>query len=359
MMKKAILITGMLLWWVHSGLNAQQFPLSSHYLANPSALNPAFAGTFSRSEFFMNYRRDWSAIEGSPRTVALNGDFRLTPTMHLGADIFADFADIFYRLRAGINYGIRLEVGMEQYLSFALSGHYYQSVIRLDQANVDTDDPLLKDLDRLFHANFNAGFGLVYSNRDLHLAFGMPVLFRTRDAYTSLGSGNFAFERAWNFYVTNCFNIHPHWDLRPALLLRKTINQPLIFDVSALFVYNKQLWLGALFRNTSLFGFTAGARVFDGMVLNYTFEAGFGGIQPYAGNTHEITLGFTRPLDDTHYYRGKRSGSRKTTDIREKTEQPKEKKHKKSREKKSRTKTKKPERTQPLQPLKYAPYEKF
>lgn len=43
----------------------------------------------------MNYRRDWSAIEGSPRTVALNGDFRLTPTMHLGADIFADFADIF------------------------------------------------------------------------------------------------------------------------------------------------------------------------------------------------------------------------------------------------------------------------
>jgi len=335
---------------------AQQFPVSSHYLVNPTALNPAFAGTFNRSELFLNFRRDWSAIEGSPRTVRINGDFPVYRNMYVGGDVYADFADIFYRLKAGLNYMLKLEVGVDQTLSFGIAGNYFQSVVRLDQANVDFDDPILKDLDRLFHADFNAAFGLVYSNRDFHAAFGMPVMFRTKDAYTAVGNGNFAFERAYDFYITNSFTIHPNWQLRPGVLLRKTINQPLILDVSALMVYNRQLWLGALYRNTSLFGFTAGGRLMDGLVINYTYEVGFGGINRYAGNTHEFTLGFTKPLDDTRIYRGgKKAKSR--VDIREK---PKEETKKKQKRNKQKTlKTKPAKRTQPLQPLNYAPYEKF
>lgn len=335
---------------------AQQFPVSSHYLVNPAALNPAFAGTFNRSELFMNFRRDWSAIEGSPRTVRINGDFPVYRNMFVGADVYADFADIFYRLKAGLNYTLKLEVGIDQTLSFGISGNYFQSVIRLDQANVDLDDPILKDLDRLFNANFNAAFGLVYSNRDFHAAFGMPVMFRTKDAYNNSGSGNFAFERAYDLYLTNSFAIQPNWQLKPGILVRKTINQPLILDLSALMVYNRQLWLGVLYRNTSLFGFTAGGRIIDGLVLNYTYEVGFGGINSYAGSTHEFTLGFTKPLDDTRIYRGNKKGKNRV-DIREK---PKEERQKKQKRNKQKTLKSKPvKRTQPLQPLKYAPYEKF
>jgi type IX secretion system PorP/SprF family membrane protein len=357
MMKKLRLTLFIFLLLAGQSAIGQQFPISSHYLVNPNSLNPAFAGAFNRSELFMNFRRDWSAIEGSPQTARINGNFRVHNNMFLGADIYTDFADIFYRLRAGLNYTYRLEIGNEQHLSFGLSGHFYQSVIRLDQANVDMDDPVLRNLDRLFSSNYNAAFGLVYSNRDFYLAFGMPVMFRTKNAYENIGSGNFAFERAYDVYATNSFSIHHSWQFQPGLLIRKTVNQPIIFDVSTLFVYNKQLWLGALYRNTSLFGFTAGGRLLDGIVINYTYEVGVGGIHRYAGNSHEITLGFSRKQDNTTTRRLK-ADDKKRVDIREKPEKEKVEKIK-HKDKQSKIKKKPVKKTAPKRSLKYAPYEKF
>ncbi len=359
-MRKLQFIFIILAMLVLNDLAGQQFPLSSHYLVNPNALNPAFAGAFNRSELFLNFRRDWSAIEGSPRTVRINGNLRVYDKMYLGGDVYTDFADIFYRLRAGLSYTYRLEVGDQQHLSFGLSGHFYQSVIRLDQANVDLDDPLLKDLDRLFNSNFNAAFGLVYSNRDFFAAFGMPVMFRTKEAYENQSSGNFSFERAYDFYLTNSFSLSPEWKFQPGLLIRKTVNQPVIFDLSTLFTYQKQFWLGALYRNTSLFGLTAGVRVLNGMVLNYTFEAGVGGIHRFAGNTHEFTIGFSKMQDDTRFHRRSNSG-RERVDLRQKTDKEdiKAEKRKEAKARKSKAKSKRVIKAPALKDLKYAPYEKF
>lgn len=356
-MRKLIIIPLLLLAGAFS-VHAQQLPVSSHYLVNPAALNPAFAGIANQSEFFINYRQDWGAIEGSPRTIGLNADFNLYRNMQLGADILADFADIFYRLRAGLSYSIHVEVAEKQLLSFGLWGHFYQNVIRLDQANVDFDDPIFKDLNRLFSSNLGTGFGLVYTHHDFQAAFGMPVLFRTRNQYNFPNdTAKFAFERDLHLYLTNSFYLAPDWDFRPGLLLRKPINMPSYFDVSGTFVYNKQVWIGALFRSTSLFGFSAGVRLFDGMVFNYTFEVGAGGIHRYAGNTHEVSIGFTKPASKNRKEKTRRPTDRERYDIRD----SKYFELRNSQKPKSDCPdpvTPKSGRLQPLKPVGYAPYEK-
>ena len=339
-------------------VTGQQFPISSHYLVNPYSLNPAFAGSFNRSELFMNFRNDWSAIEGSPQTFRINGHVPIVRNMYLGGEVYTDFADIFYRLKAGLSYTYRLEVGYEQYLSFGLAGQFYQGVIRLDQANVDLDDPVLRNLDRLFNSSFNSSFGLVYNHRNLHVAFGMPVMFRTKNAYSKVSTGDFAFERAYDIYIVNRYDIHQYWEIQPSILFRKTVNQLMIMDVSAMFVYNKQLWMGVLYRNTSLFGFSLGGRVLNGLLLHYTFEAGVGGIHRFAGNSHEISIAFTRLHDNSRTMKS-RSGQRQRIDIREKPSEEKLKEKKIKEKAKKKTKQKRVIRTAPLRPLQYAPYEKY
>ncbi len=356
-MRKLLFIPLFLLAGLFS-LKAQQLPVTSNYIVNPASLNPAFAGIANQSELFMNYRRDWTDIEGSPLTLALNGDFTLSPKMQLGADVLADFADIFYRLRAGLSYTIHVEVAEEQLLSFGLWGHFYQNVIRLDQSNIDYNDPVFKDVNRLFSSNFGSGFGIAYSKRDLHIGFGMPVLFRTRNQYNfPIDTAKFAFERDLNLYLTNSYPIHPLWDLRPGIMIRKPVNMPAYFDLSGTFVYDKHLWIGALFRSTSLFGFSAGGRLFDGMVLNYTFEVGAGGIHRYAGNTHEITIGFTKPAKKNRKEKVKSRPASERYDIRDNKYFEGINKQK-TNSNCADPATKKNTKLMPLKPIGYAPYEK-
>lgn len=357
-MKKLRLAILLLLVVTGTCVTGQQFPISSHYFVNPYSLNPAFAGAFNRSELFMNFRNDWSDIEGSPQTFRINGFVPVVKNMYLGGEVYADFADIFYRLKAGLSYTYRLEVGDEQNLSFGLAGQFYQGVIRLDQANVDLDDPVLRNLDRLFNSSFNSSFGLVYNHRNLHVAFGMPVMFRTKDAYSNSSIGKFAFERAYDFYVLNRFNIHQNWDFQPSILFRKTVNQPMIFDVSTMFIYDNQLWMGVLYRNTSLFGFSIGGRVLNGLLLHYTFEAGVGGIHRFAGNSHEISIAFTRLHDDNRTVKG-RSGRGNRIDIREQPSKEKLKEKKRKEKEKKRIQKARVKKTVPSRSLKYAPYEKY
>lgn len=357
----ALLLSGVLMY-------GQQFPPTSHYIFNPYSINPAFAGALNRSEFNLNYRRDWVSIPGSPQTYRMNGNRHVFNNMYIGGEIMADFADIFYRLRLGLSYSYRLQVGYDQHLSFGLSGHLYQSLIRIDQANVDLNDPVLRDLDRIINTSYNAAFGLVYQKNDLIAGFGMPLMFRTKDAYTAGAYGNFAFERAYNFYISDLYDIDGLWEVRPGLMLSKTINNPAVIDVSGMFIYDQQVWLGALFRSTQMLGFSIGARVYDRMMLNYTYELGIGGIGLHSGGGHEITLGLSRKNDDVRYYRGrtataaKSAYSPKSSNIR--AEKPGSGSTSLNRQKpnnRQKVKKEKPARTRkaPARQPQYAPYEKF
>lgn len=345
----------------------QQFPISSHYTVNPYSINPAFAGMTNKSEFFMNYRKDWSSIQGSPVTFRINGNRRVYKNMYIGGELLGDQADIFYRLKAGLSYTYRVQLASDQFLSFGLAGHLYQGLIRIDQTNADLDDPILRNLDRILNTSYNAGFGLVYNRDQLFMGFGMPIMMRTKEAYLSTNEGTFSFERAFDFYAGNKFDLDYRWEFQPSFMLRKTMNQPLTMDFSGLFIYEKQLWLGALYRSTVLFGLTAGGSLQNGMLINYTYEVGAGGIHSRSGGTHEITIGFRKPEDDTRKYRSRTKYKGSSTEFRINTpgssKQTVSRKESKENKKAARQKMKKQKvdrsRRFPAKMPQYAPYEKF
>ncbi len=369
MKKAAIYIIAFLLLQKLAGF-AQQQPLGSHYLVNPYSLNPVFAGHTYDNSFFMTFRRDWVGIPGSPVTVQMNGHRHLVEGLHIGGSLLGDQADIFYRLRAGVSLTYHLQTGDGQYLSLGLGGNMFQSLIRIDKANVDLQDPVLRDLDRLLNTNFNASFGLTWQYDDFFIGGGSPLVLRTREAYYTGVEGLFAYERAWDAFTGNRFDIDGYWEFSPMLLFRKTINQPSTFDVSAMFSYDRRLWLGALYRTTGLFGLSVGGRIFDRTVFHYTYEAGIGGINLGSGGSHEISIGFARPTipgenNGTRYNRNRDRHYDWESGRKENNRWDKPKSDKQSKKPNDRNRRKQDSSNirikpynMPLQP-RYAPYEKF
>jgi type IX secretion system PorP/SprF family membrane protein len=65
------------MWLVFHFAQAQQDPTYTQYLNNPVTINPAYAGINNRFNATLQYRSQWSAIEGHPETFNFNSHISL------------------------------------------------------------------------------------------------------------------------------------------------------------------------------------------------------------------------------------------------------------------------------------------
>ena len=98
---------------------SQQLPVSESYMINKYALSPAYAGNSENKTFFCNYRRDWSGLDASPRTLRLSYHDNANDHVGLGARIVIDKFGIFNNF-----------YGMGTY-SYKLSSRYYSIIFGL------------------------------------------------------------------------------------------------------------------------------------------------------------------------------------------------------------------------------------
>ncbi|HMM12118.1 MAG TPA: PorP/SprF family type IX secretion system membrane protein [Bacteroidales bacterium] len=270
----------------------QQFPLSNHYTINPYTLGPQYAGVRSSGEFFFNYRKDWVNINPSPETIRFNANFGVGGGIYLGAEAFLDRVDILERFKGSLSFTYKLQMADEQYLYFGMNGQMYQNSVDLGRLHGDLSDPLFQNLDKLTKLNFNAGWGILYTNPWLEAGLGMPVVLRTRNAYLLQSQGNFAFEREFLFHAAGKLPVADNTFLVPMILVRQTANQPTGIEAAMNVMFNDQFWLGGLYRNSQALAFLAGGKLLGAMQLTYSYETGLGGYHFRSGGTHEITLGF-------------------------------------------------------------------
>lgn len=297
-------------------LQSQQLPFSTHYTFNRYSLDPAFAGAYDKAAIFLNYRRDWGNIAGSPQTYRINGFGQVYRNMYLGGEIMADNTDIFNRIKANLNYTYRLQMANDQFLSFAMGGSFYQSVVRFDQVNADLDDPLLKDLDRITGSNFNANFGLIYNWNQFHFGFGLPVLFRSKDTYNKGADAGFTFDRTFLMHASNRFALAELWQLQVFGVYQKTDNLPAVVDISATAFYDDAYHIGLMYRSSNTLVFGLGGELIEGFVIGYSYEMGFGGVYNGSGGAHEISVGYRITTKNLTRFYDARNRKKAATPIR-------------------------------------------
>lgn len=270
----------------------QQFPLSNHYTVNPYSIGPQYAGARSAGEFFFNYRKDWVNINPAPETMRFNANVGIGAGLFLGAEAFLDRVDILERFKGSMSLTYKLQMADNQFLHFGMNGQMYQNSINLSRLHGDLSDPLFQNLDQLTKLNFNAGWGIMYTNPWFETGLGMPVLLRTPDAYILQSQGNYAFEREFLFHAAGKIPLTDNTYMMPMVLVRHTANQPTGIDGSVNIIFNDQFWVGGLYRNSQALAFLVGGSLLNAMQLTYSYETGLGGYHFRSGGTHEITLGF-------------------------------------------------------------------
>ncbi len=305
-MKKLLLHIILFVTLVGGTLHAQQFPLTTQYLFNPYALNPAMAGYFGYAEIHLNYRREWVNIPEGPKTFRINGFASIyQDKMWLGGEIYSDKTGAFSTFKASISYSYILQTGDNQQLFFGVWGNYFQNSFNVANATgFDPNDPLFQGRSTVNGSVFNAGFGIDYNWNDLNIGFAFPNAF-TDNKIPNTTTPDFNMQRELLFHVSNLFYLTDHWQILGSSVVRKTKNEPLLAEVSSMAIFNQQFWSGITYRNSGIVAINIGGYIAGGILFNYAYETGIAGASHISGGTHEITLSFRLGMQGSNYFEKK------------------------------------------------------
>ncbi len=289
-MKKIIYISIMLAMPV--GLFAQQFPFMEAYNINSFNMNPSYAGLKSMKTIFLDYRSDWTGVDGGPVTCQLSYNDRLKGKVGLGGRFIYDKTDIFKQTLLLGTYTYEVHFEGEHFLNFGLSAGFYKNSIDLgkyynDQTYVQdaalmygTEKSKIKvatDISALYrHKNIEGG--ILFSN----------VMFGT----AKYSDADITYKPLKNYLVHGSYYYQANdiWGVKPFVIFRGGQNYPSQLELASEVNYKKKLWGLLVFRTGGIWGMGIGAEVADGILVNYSYNLSTN-VALNTFGSHQVTLG--------------------------------------------------------------------
>ena len=290
-MKKSVYFSILLM--ITGVLSAQQLPFMEGYNINPYSLSPAFAGLHNGNTLFLDYRSDWSGLEGGPTTYQVSYNTRLFKKVGIGARFIYDKTDIFKQTLLLGTYSYEIRFAEKHFINLGLSAGIYKNSIDLvkyfnnpdyvlDRALISglekSKIKFISDVSALYRVgNFESG--ILFSN----LMFGSAKYSNQELSYKPFN--NYMVHTAYNFIISD------RWDVKPYVMWRAGQHIPGLVELAATATYSNKVWASALFRTGGIWGFGAGAQIIDGILINYSYNLNSGvALNTFA--SHQVTLGF-------------------------------------------------------------------
>jgi type IX secretion system PorP/SprF family membrane protein len=291
----------------------QQLPFMDSYSLNPFNFSPAYAGITHGKTLFMDYRSDWTGIEGGPKTCQLSYSDLIRNKVGLGGRFIYDKADIFRQTLLMGTYAYQIKIHRDHTINFALSVGAYSNMIDLseyyNQPGYSEDMALLyekqrsvlkvaSDVSALYRFR-DAELGVYFSN----IIFG-TVKYRTSDM-TYRPFRNYMAHAGYNI------EINKKWSVKPVVIFRGGQNIPAQFEISQTTTWNKRLWFTTLFRTSGIAGLGLGGELIDGIYLSYSYDLNYHMTTSVSLSTYgsqQVTLGVRlfKPRKDVVSYIKKR-----------------------------------------------------
>jgi type IX secretion system PorP/SprF family membrane protein len=292
-MKKIIIIFMILIPTVVFG---QQFPFMEGYNVNPLNLSPAYAGIHNKKTLFIDYRSDWSGIEGGPKTCQLSYSDKFKNKVGLGGRFIYDKADIFKQTLILATYTYEVTVAEEHTLNFGLSLGLYRNSI--DLSKYYNDPNYVQDMVLLY--------GLQKSN--IKFATDISALYRYKQGEAGIFFSNIMFGTAkyhnsdltykpfknYVIHASYLFMIDDKWSIKPTCILRGGQHVPVLFEISPAVTWDGRFWATTLMRTNGIFGVGLGGEVYKGILLNYSYNFSNNlnaSIPMNVFGSHQISLG--------------------------------------------------------------------
>lgn len=268
----------------------QQDPQFTNYMFNPISVNSAYTGSRGHLTVFALHRTQWVGLDGAPTTQSFNIDSPIGKNVGLGFSVINDKlgpSDEFY---LDANFSYTLNLSDEKKLSFGIKagGRMF---------NVDWSKGQFQNPEAIFQENINSEFlptigaGVYYHSEKSYLGLSVPN-FLTDLHYDDIKE-SLAAERLHFFLIGGTvFNLNKSTKFKPAFLVKHVTGAPLIFDLSANFMFNDNLRLGAAYRWDDSVSGLIGLQVLPQVLVGYSYDFTTTELQKYNSGTHEIFLRF-------------------------------------------------------------------
>ena len=238
-------VTFLILNVVGGTIYSQQDNSFSQYMFGHQILNPAYSGSRNITNITSLSRSQWTGFEGAPLSQSISFNSPIGKrNLGIGVSAQADAIGPLTNTETSLDFSYHLKFSDDQnWLSLGL---------KFGAQNFLLDTQLLRFFDRddpSFNSNTkfipNIGFGLYYYTPKLYLGFSIPRMIEDELSFV---------KRHLYFIGGGLISLKDNVQLKPSLLLKKTIGTVLAYDISLLMLLNNSYWFGPQFKSKAAFG---------------------------------------------------------------------------------------------------------
>lgn len=271
---------------------AQQNPLSTLFMTNPFALNPALAGTNNYFQVISSNRFQWVGFTDAPITNSLSiyGPLVKQP-MGWGGTINYDVAGPVSMGTIHGSYAYHYNINENMKISAGLNLGIMQYKIDYTKIDMPTEgDPTMNAKENYYLPDANVGFYFWSSTYNVGLVFTHVMNNKIKIGDDPSGESRLK----THFYLTGGYKyyINREWAVEPSMVLKKVWPAPFQLDFNARVWYRSMMWGGLSYRSQEaisiLLGYTWERKIYIG----YAYDLVLNPLGAHNFGSHEIMLGY-------------------------------------------------------------------
>ncbi len=258
---------------------AQQDAQYTQYMYNPVAINPAYAGNRGMLSAIALHRSQWVGLDGAPETQSISvhspiGFGRFGVGLSIVNDKIGPASETYFN--GDISYTV--QTSAEGRLSFGLKLGAHILDVNFNDLTLPSfgiDPAFQNPIDNRLTPNVGTG---VYYNTDKFFAgISAPNLLRNEhfdSSNNSNGTNSFvAAERIHYYFMTGyVFDVNPMLQFKPSTMIKAVSGAPLQVDLTANFLINEKLTLGAAYRLDAAVSGLIGYQVSDQINIGFAYD---------------------------------------------------------------------------------------
>lgn len=284
----------LLLLPLSTSLKAQQDPMYTQYMHNPLTVNPAYAGSTDMLSAMLLAREQWVGFDGAPQSRTLTASAPITRyAIGAGLSFINDELGPVKQNSIYADFAYHLKLNSRAKLAFGIKAGFDMLQINLTNLtlNQQNDDTFSSDFSEDFILNF--GLGLYYYTERFYLGVSVPRLLKNNYDNDGFNTTSYGYkERHYFMTMGALFDLNENLKFKPSVLTKVVWNAPVSIDLSANFILNDMLWLGAAYRIEDSMSFLIHYQLTQQLRVGYAYDMTESELRKYNQGTHEVMIAY-------------------------------------------------------------------
>jgi type IX secretion system PorP/SprF family membrane protein len=277
------------------GARAQQDPGYTQYMYNTMTINPGYAGSAGTLEALLLHRSQWTGIDGAPTTQSFTIHSPLSnEAIGLGFSVVNDKLGPSNELYVDGNFSYTIAFTESRKLAFGVKAG--ARMMNVDWTRGRYYDPM----DALLNNNIenklkpSLGAGIYLYDENWYAGLSVPSFLRA-DYYDDVEEAVLSERLHYYLIAGYVFDISENLKFKPAALARVVSGAPFALDLSANFLIQQKVTVGASYRWDDSVSALVGFQISPSFYAGYSFDYTLSDLNKYNDGTHEIILRYQLP----------------------------------------------------------------